>query len=295
MKIDRVAQLKSITTVPCVDCEVTWGTPRIDIHARCAVTICDACCDRRAVQCPFCGSPFGREVKRASRCKKCGEMVARNSRSPLLASRLATPAICGALEACGSVNAPPPEQAWLLASLFACLLEAAQAGGNSHAVDTAFAASLRTHFERGLTQDRLSLFGFGFARAIWLCGGNPRPIQRTLHRSELKALGLSRIVVSVEVLFTQDSCKNCMTLSGKVWTLAAALEENPLPCRDCLESNAGGYGWCRCCYQPRLSSDYEDIAQELTAAVEAQTIQTQQDLIAADLAAAVAARNLTRM
>ena len=263
MPINHPAQSETVSDARCIACGGRGGTPRIDIYARSAVTICDACCDRRAVQCPFCGSPFGREVKRASRCKKCGETVARNSRSTLLASRLSSPAMSGALEACGTMCTSPAEEAWLLATLFASLLDAAQAGGDSRRVDAAFAASLRTHFERGLTQERLSLFGFGFARAIWLCGGNPRPIQRTRLRCELESLRSSGIVVAVEVLPAPDCCEKCTALSGKVWTIDEALAANPLPCRDCLDINDGGFGWCRCCYQPRLADEYADITERL--------------------------------
>ena len=269
MPINQLEQPETVSAARCVACGGQGGTPRIDIYARSAVTICDACCDRRAVQCPFCGSPFGREVRRASRCKKCGETVARNSRSPLLATRLATPAICASLAECDLVNAAPFEQSWLRSCLFTCLLEAAQANGASRSLDSAFASSLRSNFEKGLTRDRLSNFGFGFARAIWLCGGNPRAIQRTLQRSELESLRASGLVASVEVLPAGDPCENCKALRGKVWTIDEALAANPLPCRDCLATNDGGFGWCRCCYQPRLADDYADIAAELDAQVAA--------------------------
>lgn len=247
-------------TSACATCGVAGGTPRVDFHSRSIVALCNDCCDRRAVACPFCDNPFGREVKRASKCKKCGETVARNSRSPTLASRLATQSVCDALGDFESQDYSANEQAWLQGCLLECLLAATKAGRDPRSIDSAFAAALRESFETGLTRERLHHFGFNFALAIWRCGGNPRPIQRTLHRTHLESLRTSGLVRSVEVLPCGDPCKRCSALKGRVWTVAEALQESPLPCRDCLNTNDNGFGWCRCLYQERLDLDDESEA-----------------------------------
>lgn len=257
MSGEETTEAGFVSSPRCSECGIDRGSPRLDFHLQGIVVICDECTDRRAVACPFCGSPFGRVVKRASRCKGCGETVARNGRSPILATRLATVAISEALGEFESINLSEQARSWLNASLLRCLLESARAGRDPKVLDAAFALSLRVQFENGLTQDRLSLLGFGFARAIWICGGNPRPIQRTMQRVRLESLRQSGLVQSVEVLPAGDPCERCKGLVGRVWTIDAALAENPLPCRDCCNINQNGFGWCRCEYQERLPDDYE--------------------------------------
>lgn len=246
----------------CVGCGSPSGVLRVDFHSRGIISVCDDCCDRRATACPFCDNPFGREVKRASKCKKCGETVARSSDSVVLATRLATPAICDALSELQLANCSAVEETWLRTVLLECLLAATRAGRQARAIDDALAAALRDSFERGLTRERLSKFGAVFARAIWLCGGNPRAIQRTLHRSYLGSLRESGSSASIEIFTEGDSCDKCRALRGKVWTIAEALAENPLPCRDCANTNENGFGWCRCQYEQRFDEELEAILAE---------------------------------
>jgi len=239
----------------------TCGRPgvfRVDFQSRSIVAICDDCCDRRAIACPFCGNPFDREVKRASKCKKCGETVARNGRSSVLASRLATQAVCDALRKLEPDERFAVSGDWLRGCLLGCLLEAAQAGRDAQSIDAAFAAALRVSFEDGLTHERLTGFGFAFALAIWTCGGNPRPIQRTLHRLRLESLRATGFVEAVTVLACGHPCEKCERLNGRVLSFEEALAENPLPCRECLNTNEHGFGWCRCDYDPNLSEELPD-------------------------------------
>jgi hypothetical protein len=53
------------------------------------------------------------------------------------------------------------------------------------------------------------------------------------------------ICVGVEVLCTNDSCKDCKDLDGKVFDFDKATEVNPLPVKNCTHE----YG-CRCVYLP---------------------------------------------
>jgi hypothetical protein len=138
-------------------------------------------------------------------------------------------------------------------------------------IDNAFSEALRARFEKGLTHRRLQRFGIAFARAIWTCGGNPRPIQRTLFRTFLGSLRENGSLACFEILPAGDPCENCGALRGRVWTIAQALEENPLPCRACLNTNENGFGWCRCEYiqRPTLGGEYEQISKEIEADVDA--------------------------
>jgi hypothetical protein len=249
----------------CATCRSPGGILRVDFQSRSIIAICDDCCDRRAVACPFCDNPFGREVKRASKCKKCGETVARNSRSSVLASRLATQAVCDALGKIESDERSATSRNWLRGCLLECLLAAAKAGRNSQSIDAAFAAALRVSFEKGLTHERLNGFGFAFALAIWTCGGNPRPIQRALHRLRLESLRAMAHTDAVSISTCGDTCEKCERLKGRVWSFEEALTENPLPCRECLNTNDHGFGWCRCDYESKLGDDYEAISREIEA------------------------------
>ena len=54
-------------------------------------------------------------------------------------------------------------------------------------------------------------------------------------------------IKKVEILANPDSCENCKTHNGKIYTISEALATNPLPYKDC---NDVGYGFCRCTYLP---------------------------------------------
>lgn len=252
---DRAAR-PSDSPLACATCGGPGGLFRVDFQSRGIIAICDDCCNRRAVACPLCDNPFGREVKRASKCKKCGETVARNSRSSVLASRLATQSVCDALGKLESAERSAVSVDWLRGCLLECLLAAAKAGRDSQSIDAAFAAALRVNFEKGLTHERLHSFGFAFALAIWTCGGNPRPIQRTLHRLQLESLRAMELVEAVTVMACGDPCEKCARLNGRVLSFEEALAENPLPCRECLNTNEHGFGWCRCEYQLEVGEEF---------------------------------------
>lgn len=55
----------------------------------------------------------------------------------------------------------------------------------------------------------------------------------------------SPVCVGVEVCATDDSCRDCKDLQGKVFSFDEALKTNPLPVKNCPNE----YG-CRCTYLP---------------------------------------------
>lgn len=69
-----------------------------------------------------------------------------------------------------------------------------------------------------------------------------------------------------------------------------------MPCRDCLNTNDNGFGWCRCLYQERLDldSEYEDILREAEAELAKQAELTEAAAIAENREAFEAAEEQVR-
>jgi len=65
-------------------------------------------------------------------------------------------------------------------------------------------------------------------------------------RSELENYRKSG-VKKIEVLATPESCKHCLKLDGKTFSVAKALKNPPVPVEECDQEL--GYG-CRCTYLP---------------------------------------------
>jgi len=55
------------------------------------------------------------------------------------------------------------------------------------------------------------------------------------------------VVLKVEILASENSCDHCKSQNGKIYSIAEAIKNKPLPCREC---NNEVYGYCRCTYLP---------------------------------------------
>jgi len=64
-------------------------------------------------------------------------------------------------------------------------------------------------------------------------------------KGELKRIKQSQVVKKIEVLADDDSCRKCLKLNGKIFSIDKALKKNPLPVERCTHK----YG-CRCTYLP---------------------------------------------
>lgn len=75
------------------------------------------------------------------------------------------------------------------------------------------------------------------------------------HELELKELQKTSFK-TVEIITAGDqSCKECQTLSGKIFTIEEVLQNKFLPCPKCtfgLNSNVKKIGWCRCQYSAHV-------------------------------------------
>jgi HK97 family phage portal protein len=127
---------------------------------------------------------------------------------------------------------------------------------------------------------------------------------RASNLAESDAWAVSGLVAGKRWLLQDDACEFCVAAAAEFETQSVGLDEPFYALGSTLVGTKGGemtfdYGAvfapplhpnCRCTIEPVMVDRYQDIAEELDAANEAQTIQTQQDLIAADLEAARAAR-----
>jgi hypothetical protein len=75
-------------------------------------------------------------------------------------------------------------------------------------------------------------------------------------------LGLKRLQILVVELEAQpDACEACKELAGKQLTVNQALQELPVPCKDCTtDAREDKAGWCRCSYRPVFGNEEYDSA-----------------------------------
>lgn len=81
------------------------------------------------------------------------------------------------------------------------------------------------------------------------------PALQEIARRDLMRYKLSGIAERVEILASQDSCQSCLQLTGRVLMVDEALEQMPIPNKQCtFELSKGKPGWCRCIYLPTLDT-----------------------------------------
>lgn len=97
--------------------------------------------------------------------------------------------------------------------------------------------------------------GIHFQQAIFVHSEGKDPAKLLLIdlRNSLKEYQKSEVVKSIEIITAgEESCKYCRKLENKVFSIQEALNNDVLPCKECsFDKNAGGFGWCRCCYVPK--------------------------------------------
>jgi hypothetical protein len=72
----------------------------------------------------------------------------------------------------------------------------------------------------------------------------------------------TKLIAKVIIDAIPNSCKECQKLNGNIYTIKEALEKMPIPCKECNhDNNEGGFGWCRCMWQPHFE-DLEEIKND---------------------------------
>lgn len=82
--------------------------------------------------------------------------------------------------------------------------------------------------------------------------------QRQAQKMQLLTLKQGGVVNRVEIL-SKDGCEKCKRLNGKIFSVAEAIKDSPLPVIQCthkLNKDAPN-GWCRCTYLPVVADNVD--------------------------------------
>ncbi|MFQ5807023.1 MAG: hypothetical protein ACE5I3_11300 [Phycisphaerae bacterium] len=93
-------------------------------------------------------------------------------------------------------------------------------------------------------RQRSSMY-IGLAVEYHLAGLDPFPIKQEIARATLAGFHGRHVRI-----LSSKGCEACRALNGRVLTVDEALEQMPIPCRDCTYgiSDTEPFGWCRCMY-----------------------------------------------
>ena len=123
---------------------------------------------------------------------------------------------------------------------------------NSSAADIAWEIS-----NRMIMLNPESARGIHFRQAMFLyeSGKDYTYIRVKDYQAELREYKKSDVITGVEILSAgEQSCLACQALHEKKYSIAEALRQNPLPCKECtFDIGDAPIGWCRCAYAPIIS------------------------------------------
>jgi hypothetical protein len=88
------------------------------------------------------------------------------------------------------------------------------------------------------------------ARFLFEEGKNPNKMLKEVSKYQLRKFKDSGLKMKVRIDCAgskNNSCKECQKLNDKIYTIKKALEDMPLPCKNCTyDTNKNGFSWCRC-------------------------------------------------
>lgn len=96
-----------------------------------------------------------------------------------------------------------------------------------------------------------------WAQSVFLCshGKDYSYIRQADFKTMLLEYKRDSVVRAVSITTAKDSsCDYCKKLEGKRFSIDEALQEKPLPCKQCTFGTEDGsaMGWCRCTYVPEV-------------------------------------------
>jgi hypothetical protein len=201
--------------------------------------------------CPYCNQILEKKPKRKMKCPHCGEDIFVRSRQDLFPSILLT------------------EQDARVADHFQTLMgiatfEVSQAdffrerrqlaerfGSQPASGDILWSLYQRTaHDFAAAGELPPPLLYFLMAHFLYDEGREFRHVLRASNEMELRQYQESLRVHKVSISTGGNaSCEACQKLEGRVFTIDEALEQAPIPCKQCtFELSPGKPGWCRCGY-----------------------------------------------
>ena len=104
-----------------------------------------------------------------------------------------------------------------------------------------------------LSFQELSSLYYEMALILHEGGSDPMPLLTQSRKFELLEYKKDSASIKKVEILTANSCEQCLSLKGKIFTVAGALKLMPLPCKECTTwKEEHGYGFCRCIYLPVL-------------------------------------------
>ncbi|HUW96931.1 MAG TPA: hypothetical protein VMW58_14200 [Anaerolineae bacterium] len=212
--------------------------------------------------CPYCGQMLEKRPKRKKKCPHCGNYIYVRKRPPngerrVLGTEDEAEEIDsewkqlhfrrkwqGMLQQYGIVDEDFDTQRKKLRERFG------QEPGDRDVVWSLFHEALGRLMKSAEFQELRMLY-FEMALFVYEEGSDFFHLLEQSRKMELTRYKQDGFVEKVQILTAGDaSCEACQKLEGKVLTLHDALEQMPIPCKDCTFDfqGTGQPGWCRCLY-----------------------------------------------
>jgi DNA-directed RNA polymerase subunit RPC12/RpoP len=205
----------------------------------------------RQGRCPNCWQTLDKVPKRKTKCPDCGKYIFVRSRQELFPSVLLTEQDATVVDHFQTLKGTATFEV-SEADFFRERQELAERFGRQpKSGDVLWALYNRlVHDCAPSDESSLPFLYFLMAHFLYDDGREFRHVLRASNEMQLRQYQESPRVQKVQISTGGDaSCEACQTLEGTVLTIGEALEQAPIPCKQCtFELSPGKPGWCRCGY-----------------------------------------------
>jgi hypothetical protein len=202
--------------------------------------------------CPYCNQILEKRPQRKKKCPHCGNYIFVRSRQELFPFALLTEQDARVadhfetLKGMGSFDVSEDD-------FFREREELAERFGRQpDSGDVLWSLYNRLVYESTPSRDSvLPFLYFLMAHFLYEEGKEFRHLLEQSRKMELTEYKKDGVVEKVFIITAGDaSCEACQKLDGKVFTVDEALDQMPIPCKDCTFDfqGTGQPGWCRCLY-----------------------------------------------
>jgi hypothetical protein len=206
----------------------------------------------RGPRCPYCKKTLDKTPKGKTKCPHCGEYIFVRSGQDLFPSILLTEQDARVVDHFQTLKGVSTFEV-READFFREREELAKRFGTQPASgDVLWSLYNRLAHDLAASCDSPPPFlYFLMAHYMYEDGREFSHLLEQSQRIELATYKRDGVVDKVFVITAgDDSCEACHKLAGKIFTVDEALEEMPIPCKDCTFDfrGTGQPGWCRCLY-----------------------------------------------
>jgi hypothetical protein len=200
--------------------------------------------------CPYCRQILDKRPKRKTKCPHCDKDIYVRARQHLFPSTLLTEQdarVADHLERAKDYGLEDADFAGLREQLSRRFAREPSSGDVLWAL---FQDTLQRAMKSGDLQQCKMLY-LEMALFVYEEGREFFHLLEQSRKMELTAYKRDGFVDRVFIITAGDaSCEACQELKGTVFTIDDALEQMPIPCRDCTFDfqGSGQPGWCRCLY-----------------------------------------------